>query len=134
MDLVPLPARVTTTPGGFALTAGLRIHADGALADAARVLQTALRTAIGIPLGTAASAEDAGILLQQDPRLEDEAYVLEVTPERIRIDAGGDCLGHQIAEGLAAGLDEQGGDAGILQRQALERASQMQVGGMDESK
>lgn len=107
MDLVPLPARVTTTPGGFALTAGLRIHADGALADAARVLQTALRTAIGIPLGTAASAEDAGILLQQDPRLEDEAYVLEVTPERIRIDAGGERGAHWAAQTLLQLLPAQ---------------------------
>ncbi|WP_336647325.1 beta-N-acetylhexosaminidase [Microbacterium sp. MMO-10] len=107
MDLVPLPARVTTTPGGFALTAGLRIHADGALADAARVLQTALRTATGIPLGTAASAEDAGILLQQDPRLEDEAYVLEVTPERIRIDAGGERGAHWAAQTLLQLLPAQ---------------------------
>ncbi|WP_251447784.1 beta-N-acetylhexosaminidase [Microbacterium sp. USTB-Y] len=107
MDLVPLPARVTTTPGGFALTAGLRIHADGALADAARVLQTALRTAIGIPLGTAASAEDAGVLLQQDPRLEDEAYVLEVTPERIRIDAGGERGAHWAAQTLLQLLPAQ---------------------------
>ena len=107
MDLVPLPARVTTTPGGFALTAGLRIHADGALADAARVLQTALRTAIGIPLGTAASAEDAGVLLQQDPRLEDEAYVLEVTPERIRIDAGGERGAHWAAQTLLQLLPPQ---------------------------
>lgn len=89
MDLVPLPAHVTTAPGGFALTAGLRLHADEPLAAAARVLQTALGDAIGISLDTHEDTTGSGIRLILDPALGDEASVLEVTTEQIRIEAGG---------------------------------------------
>ena len=107
MDLVPLPALVTTAPGGFALTRDLRLHADDILADAARTLRAALRGAIGVPLETAAAAEGAAILLQHNPRLDDEAYVLEVTPDRIRIEAGGARGAHWAAQTLLQLLPAQ---------------------------
>jgi hypothetical protein len=66
------------------------------------------------PLGTAASAEDAGIPAQ-GPRLEDEAYVLEVTPNgsgstrrRARSALGGADAAAAACAGAPPGRDRHG--------------------------
>ncbi|HET6555014.1 MAG TPA: family 20 glycosylhydrolase [Dyella sp.] len=97
LPLLPAPAQVNTGTGGFTVTAQTPVVVDGndqAAHRAADYLAGLTRRTRHLALQVAnGPASGAAIVLQRDPRApvsSDEGYVLDVTPQGIRIVARGE--------------------------------------------
>ena len=86
----PLPARQTTLPGTYRISAGTQLSYETPLAPLAGYLRE--YTNVG-KASDSMSADDA-IVLTTDPTLGREAYTLAVKPQRIEI-TGGDYGGEK---------------------------------------
>ncbi len=92
-DIVPEPQRVSAGRGAFLLTRTTRITApaDRRAQWIAGFLRGAVRDQTGIALTIAAHAGHSRIELRIDPSIKgDEAYRLDVTPERVTLAAADD--------------------------------------------
>jgi hexosaminidase len=89
-SIVPIPAKLTSKAGTFALTKATSIQAPEALSGIAERLRDDLRPATTFPLSIAAKASGSRIVLALDPglkRLGDEGYRLSVTRKEVVIRA-----------------------------------------------
>ena len=84
----PLPARQTTLPGTYRISAGTQLSYETPLAPLAGYL----REYINVGKASDSMSADDAIVLTTDPTLGREAYTLAVKPQRIEI-TGGDCCG-----------------------------------------
>jgi hexosaminidase len=87
--MLPRPGSVRVGDGAFRLHAAATMSAPQDLAATAGWLRATLGPATGCWLPP---AEDGAIVLSLDSALPPEGYLLEVTPDRVRID-GGDAAG-----------------------------------------
>ena len=86
----PLPARQTTLPGTYRISAGTQLSYETPLAPLAGYL----REYINVGKASDSMSADDAIVLTTDPTLGREAYTLAVKPQRIEItggDYGGCC-------------------------------------------
>ena len=86
----PLPARQTTLPGTYRISAGTQLSYETPLAPLAGYL----REYINVGKASDSMSADDAIVLTTDPTLGREAYTLAVKPQRIEItggDYGGGC-------------------------------------------
>lgn len=100
-DLIPAPRVRTAGDGGhFTLTAATTLHAGPGTEPTARWLRAELGAATGLPLApgpdaapAAAAAPDGTVRLAVDPavtaELGPEGYLLDITPDGVRISGGG---------------------------------------------
>lgn len=90
VPLIPIPAKITSRPGTFSLTASTQIEATDALRRHAERLRDELRPATGLPLPIVTRASGPRITLALDEalaRLGDEAYRLTVAADAVVITA-----------------------------------------------
>jgi len=90
LPLIPIPAKITSRPGTFSLTASTQIEATDALRPHAERLRDELRPATGLPLPIVTRASGPRITLALDEalaRLGDEAYRLTVAAAAVVITA-----------------------------------------------
>lgn len=84
LPVIPRPESVQMLDGSFTLSAGTGIHTDAPMKPLAEFLQTALQDLAAVQVSSDSKTGPA-IWLGTGTLGKDEAYVLEVTPERIRI-------------------------------------------------
>ncbi len=80
----PLPARQTTLPGTYRISAGTQLSYETPLAPLAGYL----REYINVGKASDSMSADDAIVLTTDPTLGSEAYTLAVKPQRIEITGG----------------------------------------------
>ena len=80
----PLPARQTTLPGTYRISAGTQLSYETPLAPLAGYL----REYINVGKASDSMSADDAIVLTTDPTLGREAYTLAVKPQRIEITGG----------------------------------------------
>ncbi|MBS1698433.1 MAG: beta-N-acetylhexosaminidase [Actinobacteria bacterium] len=103
LNLLPQPSRVETGSGAFPLTDGTRIRAEAPLDAAAERLQDALRAGLGLTLAPETDSAEQGasaVEFTVDTRLADEAYVLTVDEDGIRVAAAGVAGAHHAVQTL----------------------------------
>ena len=94
----PLPARQTTLPGTYRISAGTQLSYETPLAPLAGYL----REYINVGKASDSMSADDAIVLTTDPTLGREAYTLAVKPQRIEI-TGGDYGGVSTASRRCCG-------------------------------
>jgi hexosaminidase len=90
LALIPIPAKLQSRTGSFALGGSTSLVASADLRVPAELLRDQLRPATGLPLPVAASASGSRISLALDPSLAplgDEGYRLTASPEEVAIRA-----------------------------------------------
>lgn len=80
----PLPARQTTLPGVYRISAGTQLSYETPLSPLAEYL----REYINVGKASDSMSADDAIVLSTDPTLGSEAYILAVKPQRIEITGG----------------------------------------------
>lgn len=91
LPVIPRPESVQMLDGSFTISTGTTIHADAPVRPLAEFLQTALQDLPAAQVSPDSKTASA-IWLGTGSLGKDEAYVLEVTPDRIRI-TGNDAAG-----------------------------------------